>query len=629
MQGLVPLKSPEKTNGKTTVTSPQRRDGPKPGSKSPEKTNPATPFSDASKSPEKVTPATLVTSPETTAAKSPQDTGLVPEKIPVDVSRVKVEPGSEDDSDAVDIKQEKKEQKTLKSTDGTNDGEKDSSKEEQNSNDNVKMAYEFDKDGLPIWEENKPFPPDKMPPRPSGYDLINWKTHVQNHYDSLRKKQYDILLKQCTRKLNKKKAAQEKERKRKEEEDRLKKEQEERQRQEEMERKKQEKRQKAAEVEKAGMLSIDTYFQSTLTDLDLSLSEFSDEDEEVNGKKGLFARLKPLNYEKKEVEEIDDPENGEEESGEHCLGKRLAEDCSDSSSQASTGCTPRRSPRIRKSQKWDSDSEMSTERVQILSNPHVLAALKAFQGSPGEEDVDTSILHDPNVLEALQHLLVSKQVGIPSFTSTPAGNPMIQVKDIKREHEEKSGQPAAKRKLVDYQSFQDALKRTPVRKKRKRDTNKPEVEYSMSSPTRGQLPSRDASTDNLLTYTKPKVETMKELDTSLRKSPLSSPKMTKALFEKVKKSKKCFALLCLCFVLGNYASFVLILRFILQLKNMGRCALEEENGENYNFFFLVSNYMREMEDIPEHKRAQEARTRIIDMISGDEKKFSRVSKKLI
>ena len=272
---------------------------------------------------------------------------------------------------------------------------------------------------------------------------------------------------------------------------------------------------------------------------------------------------------------------------------------------------------------------MSTERVQILSNPHVLAALQAFQGSRGEEDIDTSILHDPNVLEALQHLLVSKQVGIPSFTSTPAGNPMIQVKDIKREHEENSGQPAAKRKLVDYQSFQDALKRTPVRKKRKRDSSKPEVEYSMSSPTRGQLPSRDASTDNLLTYTKPKVETMKELDTSLRKSPLSSAKMTKALFEKVKKSKKCFALLCLCFVLGNYASFVLILRFILQLKNMGRCALEEDNGENYNFFFLVSNYMREMEDIPEHKRAQEARTRIIDMISGDEKKFSRVSKKLI
>ena len=58
---------------------------------------------------------------------------------------------------------------------------------------------------------------------------------------------------------------------------------------------------------------------------------------------------------------------------------------------------------------------------------------------------------------------------------------------------------------------------------------------------------------------------------------------------------------------------------------MGRAALEEDNTENYRFFQIISTHMVDMEKVPENKRSEEARSRIIGNISADERKFSRVS----
>ena len=63
-----------------------------------------------------------------------------------------------------------------------------------------------------------------------------------------------------------------------------------------------------------------------------------------------------------------------------------------------------------------------------------------------------------------------------------------------------------------------------------------------------------------------------------------------------------------------------------QLKKMGRYACQEENNDNYNFFHILSNYMVDMDNVPEEKKSEEARAIIIGNISGDEKKFSRVRK---
>ena len=65
--------------------------------------------------------------------------------------------------------------------------------------------------------------------------------------------------------------------------------------------------------------------------------------------------------------------------------------------------------------------------------------------------------------------------------------------------------------------------------------------------------------------------------------------------------------------------------FSVEVKTMGRVAVEENDEKYYRFFFHLSNYMVGMEKIAEADRAQEARNIIIQKISSDENIFTRVS----
>ena len=65
--------------------------------------------------------------------------------------------------------------------------------------------------------------------------------------------------------------------------------------------------------------------------------------------------------------------------------------------------------------------------------------------------------------------------------------------------------------------------------------------------------------------------------------------------------------------------------FSVEVKTMGRVAVEENDEKYYRFFFHLSNYMVGMEKIAEADRAQEVRNIIIQKISSDENIFTRVS----
>ena len=63
-----------------------------------------------------------------------------------------------------------------------------------------KMAFTFDDEGLPIWEE-KEFPWDRIPPRPHGWDQHLWDVKCFRTFAEMRKAQYDALMASCQRKL--------------------------------------------------------------------------------------------------------------------------------------------------------------------------------------------------------------------------------------------------------------------------------------------------------------------------------------------------------------------------------------------------------------------------------------------
>ena len=65
--------------------------------------------------------------------------------------------------------------------------------------------------------------------------------------------------------------------------------------------------------------------------------------------------------------------------------------------------------------------------------------------------------------------------------------------------------------------------------------------------------------------------------------------------------------------------------FSVEVKTMGRVAVEENDEKYYRFFFHLSNYMVGMEKIAEADLTQEARNIIIQKISSDENIFTRVS----
>ena len=287
--------------------------------------------------------------------------------------------------------------------------------------------------------------------------------------------------------------------------------------------------------------------------------------------------------------------------------------------------------------------DLSAEMVPILIDPAIVYALEVFQGKKPGTDSDTEMLNDPKVLRALtafqgeiegEKSIFASSTPIISSVISGGGEavPVIPVEKIKKENTEKKG-CGAKRKLADFASFSAIVKNTPKNKNKKTE-GQSSVMFSAGSPTRGILSSQDATTADLLQYCDVKVEVMRRFDNCMKKTPTSSAKITKSLFETVSKNyqrKEPLTPVISCSSSIHVKHLIRILNVCClflskQLRKMGRFACQEENNDHYNFFHILANYMVDMENVPNEKRLEEARAIIIGNISGDEKKFSRVRK---
>ena len=164
------------------------------------------------------------------------------------------------------------------------------------SDDVAKPAFYFDNDGLPIWEEKK-VPRDRIPPKPSDWEMSDWIKNLDDTYNNLRKKHFSILMKSCKRKLKRdeaekerlRKAEEEQKRKEEEEKQKLEKQRIEKERKEQLERERiekenEEKRQKemrelAMKMEEEAKQSINDLFKA---DIDALNIDISDDDEDTD-----------------------------------------------------------------------------------------------------------------------------------------------------------------------------------------------------------------------------------------------------------------------------------------------------------------------------------------------------------
>ena len=450
------------------------------------------------------------------------------------------------------------------------------------SDDVSKPAFYFDNDGLPIWEAKK-VPRDRIPPKPTDWEMSDWIKNLDDTYNNLRKKHFSILMKSCKRKLKRdeaekekvRKAEEEKKRKEEEEKQKLEKQRIEKERKEQLERERiekenEEKRQKemkelAKKMEEEAKQSINDLFKADIDALNIDISD-DDEDTDTepgsgaeNGEKdsqekGEFLKSPPkrsrggnLCVPNLRLKRIDSGQNGSGNCSMKPFGGNLddgnSSQCSDLSNISSVSVTPRRS--MRSSSRTPTDlkkkRDLSAEMVQILSDPAIVDALEVFQGKKKGTDSDTEMLRDPKVLRALTALQADPDAGKGiSASSSPIilsgggdAPPIIPEEKIKKEFTEKKGR-GAKRKLADYASFSAVVKNTPKTKKKKTEAQS-SVTFSAGSPTRGILSSRDATTADLLKYCDVKVEVMKRLDNCMRKTPTTSTKITKGLFDTVSK----------------------------------------------------------------------------------------------
>ena len=450
------------------------------------------------------------------------------------------------------------------------------------SDDVSKPAFYFDNDGLPIWEAKK-VPRDRIPPKPTDWEMSDWIKNLDDTYNNLRKKHFSILMKSCKRKLKRdeaekeklRKAEEEKKRKEEEEKQKLEKQRIEKERKEQLERERiekenEEKRQKemrelAKKMEEEAKQSINDLFKA---DIDALNIDISDDDEDTDTDPGSGAENGEKDSQEKEeflksppkrsrggnlcvpnlrLKRIDSGQNGSGNCSMKPFGGNLddgnSSQCSDLSNISSVSVTPRRS--MRSSSRTPTDlkkkRDLSAEMVQILSDPAIVDALEVFQGKKKGTDSDTEMLRDPKVLRALTALQADPDAGKGiSASSSPIvlsgggdAPPIIPEEKIKREFPEKKGR-GAKRKLADYASFSAVVKNTPKTKKKKTEAQS-SVTFSAGSPTRGILSSRDATTADLLKYCDVKVEVMKRLDNCMRKTPTTSAKITKGLFDTVSK----------------------------------------------------------------------------------------------
>ena len=446
-----------------------------------------------------------------------------------------------------------------------------------------KQPFKFDEEGMPIWED-KDIPRELIPPRPSGWDQAHWEDHMSKTFRKMRQKNFKHLHASCGRKLKRKKAEEEKQRKL--DEERKRKEQEQREKEEAV--LKEQKRLRAKEMEKEAQARLLLMAFKDFEGWDFS----EEEDENLEDKKGLGdagnqeeivdtsvldngeangdqQKVEKGNKRKRDGGNDDGDDSDDEGSKSSKISRQgngfvpilklkkidgdlemvsrqpLGGSAFDSESHNSddSNVTPRRrsgrnSTRTPRSKTKSRD--LSEENVIILSDPLVLRALESFQSAGECGGLELDILKDEKVLDALKNFQSNVGKDNCYMTSTPTEDeiperlipPELIKTENKQPEKEKdsSRERGAKRRLLDLSSFTDAVKNTPKAKKARKQHP---LNFSAGSPIRDVVPSRDATTEDLVKFAEGKVETMKTLDSMLKKTPVSSPKITRNLFETV------------------------------------------------------------------------------------------------
>ena len=126
--------------------------------------------------------------------------------------------------------------------------------------------------------------------------------------------------------------------------------------------------------------------------------------------------------------------------------------------------------------------QLSTQDVQILSNPELIKMLESFQSG---EEMDTEMLKNLKLLKLFRNLHVpdpnSAKVEVQDTENPSLSTPgLIPADEIKVEGKKK-------RELSGFDEFQEAWKSTPKTKKKDSDS----VKYSIGSPSEGIVLTKD------------------------------------------------------------------------------------------------------------------------------------------
>ena len=391
-----------------------------------------------------------------------------------------------------------------------------------------RMAYDFDAEGFPIWEE-RPILPESIGPTPPGWDTNLWVTHLNNTYQQIRRSGYDKLYKSVEWRKKRQRELEEAERKvqekRKQEEEERNKEKE-----SDKERKKKERRELAAKMEAAEEEKVKKSFDEGFAIMGFNITddEIDSDDEKEEGSKKEHKKLEQMpNYSKElsdgnigmsmDIDNVGD-ENGEDKRIPFGGDLYNSDAFSEKSSSSTTPVTHRKSQRITSKQTLLTPHKtLSTQDVQMLSDPDLLKMLEVFQGVSRGDDVQTQILGDPKMLRILHNIHSLSKVEetqmpeedetlVMPLTSTP----VMANRPIKIE-----GNPR-KRKLLTFEDFK-AVWKSLVKRGRK-SVASPAVGHSVGSPNKGIVPTKDASTEELLKQQTSRIQQMAKLDTLLKKN---------------------------------------------------------------------------------------------------------------
>ena len=374
----------------------------------------------------------------------------------------------------------------------------------------------------------RPLP--SVPQRPPGWDADKWIAHMMNEYNKRRRNMFDRIYKSAVRK---------KERREKEEKERI-----EKQRKEAEEREKEatrQRREKREKLEKEGqkyvedLISLDFEFTDEESDDEQAESKNEVKPQDVENGNGKPEEAENGNGKPEEAEN----RNGKPEHAENRNGvvekadvlieptdedetdlddkKPLGGEASDANSSVSTYSTPSRTPRSSKRLLHRSGTKnprpMSANTVQILSNPNIIVALEQLQGIRKEQD-EVQLLLNLKILTALKEVHAEMERG-----NFPAPEKAVVVgneeedmfnesvlQNIKREG--KPSSKPAKHKLTEYDEFSKVWT-TPKRRKK---ASEKEFAFSAGSLHRGEVATRDATSDKLKKMVDVKIDWIRKGD---------------------------------------------------------------------------------------------------------------------